>query len=55
MLKMTLDDSSLEKMSDGEPLEYSVLDAAMNSRPIEGGGGASQWPACKPFGQIHQF
>ena len=33
---MTLDDSSLEKMSDGEPLEHSVLDAAMNSRPLEG-------------------
>ena len=29
---MTLDDSPLEKMSDDEPLEHSVLDAAVTCR-----------------------
>ena len=33
---MTLDDSPLEKMSDDEPLEHSVLDAAVNCRPVAG-------------------
>ena len=36
---MTLDDSPLEKMSDDEPLDNSVLDAAMYSRPIAGAPG----------------
>ena len=33
---MTLDDGPWEKMSDDEPLEHSVLDAALNSRTVAG-------------------
>ena len=33
---MTLDDSPLEKMSDDEPLEHSVLDAAVTCRRVAG-------------------
>ena len=33
---MTLDDSPLEKMSDDEPLEHSVLDVAMTCRRVAG-------------------
>ena len=33
---MTLDDSPMEKMSDDEPLEHSVLDAAMICRRVVG-------------------
>ena len=33
---MTLDDSPLKKMSDDEPLEHSVLDAAVTCRHVAG-------------------
>ena len=33
---MTLDDSPLENMSDDEPLEHSVLDAAVTCRRVAG-------------------
>ena len=33
---MTSDDSPWERMSDAEPLEHSVLDATLNSRPVAG-------------------
>ena len=33
---MTLDDSPLEKMSDDEPLEHSVIDAAVTCRRVAG-------------------
>ena len=33
---MTSDDSTWERMSDDEPLEHSVLDTTLNSRPVVG-------------------
>ena len=33
---MTLDDGPMEKMSDDEPLEHSVLDAAVTCRRVAG-------------------
>ena len=38
---MTLDDSPMEKMSDDEPLEHSVLDAAVTCRPVVGGASSA--------------
>ena len=38
---MTLDDSPMEKMSDDEPLEHSILDAAVTCRRVVG---APVWP-----------
>ena len=36
-------------------MSRKVIESDFRSSKMGGGGGASQWPACKPFGDIHSI